>query len=242
MSVAVIIPARLAATRLPDKPLADIIGKPMIQHVYERATQALSVTRVLVATPDEIILQAVQRFGGNAVITSSAHRSGTDRIAEAAHALPGEFDIIVNVQGDEPLLDPATIDLAVEALLSSDAVMASAMCLLPEGRENDPNVVKVVTDKQGYALYFSRSPLPYRRDINAPYVPRQHVGLYVYRREFLSQFPRMEPTPLERLESLEQLRVLENGYRIRMIETSQVPESVDTPEDLERVRAFFAGS
>lgn len=242
MSVAVIIPARLAATRLPDKPLAEIAGRPMIQHVYERATQASSVERVLVATPDDAILEAVLGFGGGAVMTSADHRSGTDRVAEAAEYLdflPGDFDIIVNVQGDEPLVDPVTIDAAVNALRDSDAVMASVCCPLPPGREDDPNVVKVVTDRNGYALYFSRSPLPFRRDASAPYAPRQHVGLYVYRREFLRIFPSLEPTPLERAESLEQLRVLENGYRIRMAEIAHAPESVDTPEDLERVRALF---
>lgn len=239
MFVAVIIPARLAATRLPDKPLAEIAGKPMVQHVYERALGAASVTHVLVATPDDAIFSAVKGFGGNVVTTSAAHRSGTDRISEAARTLPAEFDIIVNAQGDEPLLDPATVDAAVYALCDSDAVMASVCCPLPDGRETDPNVVKVVLDIHGYALYFSRSPLPYRRDPNVPYAPRQHVGLYAYRRDFLEQFPTLPPTPLEKLESLEQLRVLENGKRIRMIETPNVPESVDTPEDLERVRALF---
>ncbi|MBC7808013.1 MAG: 3-deoxy-manno-octulosonate cytidylyltransferase [Akkermansiaceae bacterium] len=242
MSVAVIIPARLAATRLPDKPLAEIAGKPMIQHVYERAAQAITVEQVLVATPDNAIREAVIRFGGGAVMTSPEHRSGTDRVAEAAEyldSLPGDFDIIVNVQGDEPLVDPLTIDAAVNALRDSDAVMASVCCPLPPGREDDPNVVKVVTDRNGYALYFSRSPLPFRRDGSAPYAPRQHVGLYVYRREFLARFPAMAPTPLEQAESLEQLRVLENGYRIRMVEIAHAPESVDTPEDLERVRALF---
>ncbi|MBC8136682.1 MAG: 3-deoxy-manno-octulosonate cytidylyltransferase [Fibrella sp.] len=245
MSVAVIIPARLAATRLPDKPLATIAGKPMIQHVYERAACALVVERVLVATPDDAIREAVIRFGGNAIMTSPDHRSGTDRVAEAAghlDSLQGDYDIVVNVQGDEPLVDPATIDAAVTALRESDAVMASVCCPLPGGREEDPNVVKVVMDMNGYALYFSRSPLPFRRDASAPYAPRQHVGLYVYRREFLTRFPTMEPTSLERAESLEQLRVLENGYRIRMVEIAHAPESVDTPEDLERVRALFTNA
>ena len=245
MSVAVIIPARLAATRLPDKPLAIIAGKPMIQHVYERAAQASVVERVLVATQDVAILEAVVGFGGDVIMTSPDHRSGTDRVAEAARSLtmqPGDFDIIVNVQGDEPLVDPATIDAAVQALRNSDAVMASVCCPLPPGREDDPNVVKVVTDVNGYALYFSRSPLPFRRDMSAPYAPRQHVGLYVYRREFLTRFPTMAPTPLEQAESLEQLRVLENGYRIRMVEIAHAPESVDTPEDLERVRALFTNA
>lgn len=217
----------------------------MVQHVYERAEKASVVERVMVATPDDAILEAVIGFGGGAVMTSPDHRSGTDRVAEAAEYLdflPGDFDIIVNVQGDEPLVDPATIDAAVNALRNSDAVMASVCCPLPEGRENDPNVVKVVTDVNGYALYFSRSPLPFRRDASATYSPRQHVGLYVYRREFLRAFPKMPPTPLEQAESLEQLRVLENGHRIRMVDIPNAPESVDTPEDLERVRALFTNA
>jgi len=242
MSVAVIIPARLAATRLPDKPLAEIAGKPMIRHVAERAARAQSVSRVLIATPDAAIYDVVTAWGGEAVMTSDAHRSGTDRVAEAASYLPAEFDCIVNVQGDEPLIDPQMIDAAVTALREGgkgDAVMATVSCPLPAGRESDPNVVKVVCDKNGYALYFSRSPLPFRRDTNAPYRPRQHVGLYVYRRDFLARFPAMEPTPLEQAESLEQLRVLENGYRIRVVETPNAPESVDTPDDLARVRRLM---
>lgn len=238
-----ILPARLAATRLPDKPLADICGKPMIQHVYERAREAVTLAEVLVATPDREIARAVEGFGGKAVLTSPAHRTGTDRVAEAAASLPADISVIVNVQGDEPLLDPATIDAVAAPLLSDPSlVMASLMCPLPEGREADPNVVKVVCTRDGFALYFSRSPLPYRRSNEAPYAPRQHVGLYAYRRDFLALFPTLPPTPLEQAESLEQLRALEHGYRIRMVETVRVPESVDTPEDLERVRALVAAA
>jgi len=234
---AAILPARLAATRLPNKPLADIAGKPMIQHVYERAQQAQTLSGVLVATPDEEIIAAVKSFGGNAILTSASHRTGTDRVAEAAQGLPSDIAVIVNVQGDEPLLDPATIDAVAAPLLADPSiVMASLMCPLPEGREDDPNVVKVVCDQKGFALYFSRSPLPYRRVEGATYAPRQHVGLYAYRRDFLQRLTTLAPTPLEQNELLEQLRVLEHGYRIRMVETDRVPESVDTPEDLERVR------
>jgi 3-deoxy-manno-octulosonate cytidylyltransferase (CMP-KDO synthetase) len=240
-AAAAILPARLAATRLPDKPLADIGGKPMIRHVYERAQRASRLSRVLVATPDPAIFDAVRAFGGEAVMTSDAHRSGTDRVAEAAAALPAEFEVIVNVQGDEPLVDPATIDAVLEPFAADPSVvMASLMCPLPEGRESDPNVVKVVTTLDGFALYFSRSPLPFRRAADAPYAPRQHVGLYAYRRDFLARLTALPPTPLERAESLEQLRVLEHGYRIKMVETPRAPESVDTPEDLERARALFA--
>jgi len=240
-AAAAIIPARLAATRLPDKPLAMIAGKPMIQHVYERAASARSMAAVIIATPDAAIVEAVTAFGGKVALTSAAHRTGTDRVAEAAAQLPESVRVIVNVQGDEPLLDPATIDAVAAPLLADPEIaMASVMCPLPEGREADPNVVKVVCNRNGFALYFSRSPLPYRRSGDAPYAPRQHVGLYAYRRDFLETFPRLAPTPLEQAESLEQLRALEHGYRIRMVEIERVPESVDTPEDLERVRALFA--
>jgi 3-deoxy-manno-octulosonate cytidylyltransferase (CMP-KDO synthetase) len=254
-----IIPARLAATRLPNKPLLDIAGKTMIQRVYEQVRKATLLSDVLVATPDTAILDAVAAFGGKAVLTSPDHRTGTDRIAEAAASLPVEVTIIVNVQGDEPLIDPATIDALTAVLLphphpdlrsplplsesergkGGACDLASVMCPLPEGRENDPNVVKVVCDMLGNALYFSRAPIPYRRNPEATYAPMQHVGMYAYRRDLLMRFPTLPQTPLERLESLEQLRALENGHRIRMVQTTHVPESVDTPEDLERVRSLF---
>ncbi len=248
-SVAVIIPARLGATRLPNKPLADIGGKTMLQRVCERAQAAQTVGRVLVATPDTTIFNAVQAWGGEAVMTSPDCRTGTDRVAEAAHGLPHEFQIIVNVQGDEPLIEPATIDAVANALQESEsgdvaemAEMASMMCPVPPGRESDPNVVKVVCDTRGFALYFSRAALPFRRDTNAAQsvTTFQHVGLYAYRRDFLPVFTALAPTPLEQAESLEQLRALENGYRIRMALTERAPESVDTPDDLERVRALIA--
>jgi 3-deoxy-manno-octulosonate cytidylyltransferase (CMP-KDO synthetase) len=229
-----IIPARLAATRLPSKPLLDIAGKPMIQWVYERASEAGSLDEVVVATPDEEIRRCVESFGGKAVMTSPAHRSGTDRIAEAAEEI--EADIIVNIQGDEPLLDPAAIDPLVGMMRDyPDIPMGSLMCPLAEQEEDDPAVVKVVTDREGFALYFSRARIPYPRDPEAA-SPKKHVGIYAYRRDFLLEFAEMAPTPLERSESLEQLRALENGCRIRMVETSFSPVSVDTPEDLERVR------
>jgi len=235
-----IIPARLAATRLPNKPLADLAGKTMIQRVYERVTQARTLTDVLVATPDPEIMAAVEAFGGRAVLTSPDHRTGTDRVAEAARALPDDVAVIVNIQGDEPLLDPATIDAVAAPLLADNSlVMSSLMCPLPEGRESDPNVVKVVCDHRDFALYFSRSPLPYRRNADARYGPRQHVGLYAYRRGFLMRLTTLPPTPLEQVESLEQLRVLEHGFRIRLVWTDRAPESVDTPEDLARVRSLL---
>jgi len=230
-----IIPARLAATRLPNKPLLDIAGKPMIQWVYEHAREATLLEDVLVATPDEEIFEAVESFGGKAIMTSSAHRSGTDRLAEAVQyeGCP-DADVIVNIQGDEPLLDPVAIDLLAEVILGDRSIpMASLMCPLPEDEENDPSVVKVVTDLRGFALYFSRARIPYPRH----YAPAwKHIGLYAYTRALLLEFPALAPTPLEQAESLEQLRALENGYRIRMVETDFTPTSVDTPEDLEKVR------
>jgi 3-deoxy-manno-octulosonate cytidylyltransferase (CMP-KDO synthetase) len=239
MSVVVLIPARLAATRLPDKPLLDLAGKTMIQRVYEQALRAGRVDAVAVATPDEAIVAAVAAFGGTALRTSAAHRTGTDRLAEAVLQLP-DAEIIVNVQGDEPLIDPATIDAVAAPLLDDpDCQMASLCCPLPEGRAGDPNVVKVVCDPAGDALYFSRAPIPYFRSVPSDVVLLQHVGLYAYRRGFLLRFPTLAPTPLERAESLEQLRALENGIRIRMVRTERAPESVDTPEDLERVRALL---
>ncbi len=238
--MAVLIPARLAATRLPDKPLADLGGKPMIQRVYEQALKAERVSEVIVATPDAAIREAVEAFGGNVIMTSDTHPTGTDRLAEAARSLSEGIEIIVNVQGDEPLIDPATIDAVADPLLSDPAVvMVSAMCPLPEEAWSDPARVKVVCDQNGNALYFSRHPIPFRRSADAPVKPRLHLGLYAYRRSFLLTFAALAPTPLERTESLEQLRVLEHGYRIRMVETADAPLAIDTPEDLARVRLLF---
>ncbi|MBB6053592.1 3-deoxy-manno-octulosonate cytidylyltransferase [Armatimonas rosea] len=242
MKAVALIPARLAATRLPDKPLALIAGKPMIQHVWERARSASKIDEVFIATPDQAIADAVRAFGGSVLMTRADHQTGTDRLAEAAQQLAPDVKVIVNVQGDEPLIDPEIIDAAAEPLLADDGLtMSSLCCPLPTGREDDPNVVKVVLTQAGYALYFSRSPLPYRRNADAPgYQPLQHIGLYAYRRDFLETFPTLPRTPLEQIESLEQLRALEHGYRIKMVFTDRVPESVDTPDDLERVRALFA--
>lgn len=240
MTAVAIIPARLAATRLPDKPLAVIAGKTMVEWVYARASAARRIDQVWVATPDAAIVEAVRAFGGNVVLTRPDHQTGTDRIAEAAAGLPDTVRVVVNVQGDEPRIAPETIDAVAEPLLADPSLaMSTVCCPLPQGREDDPNVVKVVGDRSGNALYFSRSPLPYRRSADAPYAPLQHVGLYGYRRDFLLAFPTLERTPLERVESLEQLRVLEHGHRIRLVAIDHAPESVDTPEDLQRVRALF---
>jgi len=234
------IPARLAATRLPNKPLLDIAGKPMIQWVYERACGCRLLDNVYVATPDVEIVESVERFGGKAILTSHTHKSGTDRLCEAARKLGG--DIIVNIQGDEPLLDSQAIDeLAAVMLDHSDIQMASLMCEMSNADElDDPSVVKVVTDRYGDALYFSRSRIPFPRDA-ASAVAFKHVGIYAYRKQFLLKIAGFDQTPLEKAESLEQLRALEHGYRIRMVKTQFTPTSVDTPEDLARVRRILGG-
>ncbi len=236
MISAALIPARMGSTRFPGKPLVDLAGKPIIQWVYERASQAVSVSRVVVATCDAEIADAVTGFGGEVVMTSDKHRSGTDRIAEAARDI--KADVIVNVQGDEPLIDPCSIDRAVEPLLHDESIVMSSL-MVPIDREaaKDPNLVKVVVNVKGFALYFSRSPIPYER--NPVQLILGHVGLYAYRRDFLMKFASLEPTPLEKAESLEQLRALEHGFKIKMLEVADRPLGVDTPEDLERVRRIL---
>lgn len=249
MSVTVVIPARYASTRFPGKPLADLCGKPMIQWVYERSALCESIDRVIVATDDERIARTVESFGGDVAMTRSDHPTGTDRLAEVACGLKDE--IIVNVQGDEPLIDPVMIESAVAPLLADDSIpmgtLKTPLTSIEEFR--NPNVVKVVTDQQGFALYFSRAPIPYPRDFNRELEQRwqelataKHVGLYAYRREFLLQYPQLQATPLESQESLEQLRALEHGYRIRVAETNLVGQGVDTPEDLERVKAIITAA
>lgn len=231
-----IIPARYGSTRLPGKPLRDICGEPMIQHVYKRAAEAEVFNRVLVATDDERIKKRVEDFGGEAVMTSPEHKTGTDRLAEAAQRI--EADIIVNIQGDEPLISPAMIGELVHPLLAdSNLVMSTLKKEIKNKAEvNNPDLVKVVTDKEGYALYFSRLPIPYLRNQETGSKFYKHIGLYAYRKEFLLEFAQLAATPLEEAESLEQLRALENGYRIKVVETEHAPIGVDTEEDLEKVR------
>jgi 3-deoxy-manno-octulosonate cytidylyltransferase (CMP-KDO synthetase) len=240
--VVAMIPARFESTRLPGKPLALIQGKPMIQHVYERTRAVDLVHRVLVATDDARIAAAVRDFGGDVVMTSPDHQSGTDRIAEAARDL--DADVVVNVQGDLPFLESDMVRATV-ALMRSDPglPMATVKAPIREAQEmGNPNVVKVVTDRDGYALYFSRSPLPYWREVaNDGVLGYKHIGLYAYRRDFLLRFARLAPTPLERAEKLEQLRALEWGFRIKVAETTDAGIEVDTPQDLERARALAAG-
>ncbi|MCY3846121.1 MAG: 3-deoxy-manno-octulosonate cytidylyltransferase [Acidobacteria bacterium] len=235
-----IIPARYGSTRLPGKVLADIGGRPMVEHVYRRAAAATGIGRVLVATDDSRVAQAVSAFGGDVRMTRSDHPSGLDRLAEVADLLTSE--IVVNVQGDEPLVDPSLIDAVVEALAAPSVDIATPRCPITTADElGDPNAVKVVTDRAGDALYFSRGPIPHRRDGGgAGVLGFRHVGLYAYRRSCLLDLARLDPTPLERSEQLEQLRALESGFRIRMVETPSAPAGVDTPADLNRVRQLFA--
>jgi 3-deoxy-manno-octulosonate cytidylyltransferase (CMP-KDO synthetase) len=239
MRVLGIIPARYASTRLPGKPLVDILGKPMIQHVYEHASRAKALDDLIVATDDERILTAVQAFGGKARLTSREHNTGTDRAAEVASGL--EVGVVVNIQGDEPFVEPGMIDEIVQPLLDDPKLpMCTSMHEVSDPRDfANPNVVKVVADLSGNALYFSRSLIPYPRRSEGHRV-FEHIGLYAYRKEFLMKYTRLPQTPLEKLESLEQLRALEHGYRIRVVETRQnyIPLSVDTPEDLEKARAL----
>lgn len=239
-TVLAVIPARFASTRFPGKIIAPLAGKPLVVHTYEQTRKAALVSDVLIATDDERVLEAVRPHGASVVMTRADHPSGTDRIAEvAAHS---DADMIVNVQGDEPLIDPGTIDAAIRPLLDDPELpMATVRHLITDPDAiNDPNVVKVVCDGRGRALYFSRHAIPYIRDdqdrASPPPCYWQHVGLYVYRRRFLLEYARMPQTPLEQLEKLEQLRVLERGFPIAVVETEHLSIGVDTPEDLERVR------
>ncbi len=212
----------------------------MVEHVYRRAASARNIDAVIVATDDERIADAVRHFGGDVQMTSANHPTGTDRLAEVAATL--DCDLVVNVQGDEPLIEPESIDAAIEPFRADSGLLMSTICIRLSNAEDaeDPNVVKVVTGRDGFALYFSRSPVPYRRgpqDEGAG--PYKHIGLYVYRREFLRQVAQLAPAPLERSESLEQLRVLEHGFSIKVIETKHDSIGVDTPDDLERVRRLL---
>jgi 3-deoxy-manno-octulosonate cytidylyltransferase (CMP-KDO synthetase) len=239
-----IIPARYAATRFPGKPQIAQAGKTMIERVWERARRASKISGVIIATDDARIVQAVSAFGGVAVMTRLDHRSGTERVAEvAAASARKDEDIFVNVQGDEPLIEPDAIDAAVEAIESDESVSIATL-MVPIARPADimdPNVVKVVLDFDGNALYFSRAPIPWVRDRNAPVHARhmKHLGLYAFRRAALLDFPTLPLGDLERIEQLEQLRWMENGYKIRVAETVHDSVSVDVPEDAARVEQLL---
>lgn len=241
-----VVPARFASTRFPGKIIVPLAGKPLVLHAYERAQRAILVDETLIAADDPAIADAVAPYGARLVMTRPDHPSGTDRIAEVAESHTAE--IIVNVQGDEALIDPATVDAAVQALLDHpEAVMSTARHRITDPELiADPNAVKVVCDAEGRALYFSRSPIPHIRDAADRHAAAtcywQHVGLYVYRRDFLLRYAKMPQTPLEKLEKLEQLRVLENGFGIVVVDTEYRGVGVDTPADLERVRAILEKS
>jgi 3-deoxy-manno-octulosonate cytidylyltransferase (CMP-KDO synthetase) len=241
MKIIGILPARYASTRLPGKSLKDICGKPMIQYVYEAAQKSRLLYQVLVATDDQRILDAVEKFGGQACMTSIHHKNGTDRIAEVAHTV--EADIVVNIQGDEPLLDPRQIDEVIQPMLDDPNLKACTLCRPIQSEEDlkNPNVVKAVFDLTGNALYFSRSIIPYPR-VTQNHRAYEHIGIYVYTKDFLMQYVQMPQTPLEISESLEQLRILENGVRLKVVVTQfeYTGLSVDTPEDLEAVRKIIS--
>jgi len=237
-----IIPARWASTRFPGKPLHLIAGKPLVQHVWERCKACKSLDSIVIATDDSRILDAAKSFGADAVMTSANHPTGTDRIAEAATAFP-EASYLINIQGDEPLIDPELIDQLADALISDSGVsMATAANPLPLDDDtlmNDPNVVKVVMAHNGDALYFSRSPLPYRRSASPELQLYRHKGIYAYRRDFLEQFVTWKPSPLELAESLEQLRALENNARIKVLITDDESPGVDTLEQAQHIESLL---
>ena len=239
MNVICIIPARYASTRLPGKPLKLIAGRPMIQWVYEQAKKAVKPAEVIVATDDARVYDAVLAFGGKACMTREDHPNGTSRLTEVAEKYP-EADVIVNVQGDEPMIPPEVIDRLAEAFEKEPGLqMATMKARMQESEYGDPSAVKVVTDKNGYALFFSRSLLPYPRNQSDLFKVYKHVGIYAYTRTFLMQYAAMAPTPLEQVESLEQLRVLENGYKIKVLESDFQGVGVDTQADLDAVNKLL---
>ena len=241
MKIVAIIPARYDSVRFPGKALADLCGKPMIQHVYERARQVVLFQQVIVATDDVRIQHAVLNFGGAVCMTSAHHQTGTDRLAEVVQDLDAE--IVVNVQGDEPLIQPAMIEQALQPLLEDAEVAIGTLKHKIEAPDDlfNPNVVKVVTDPHDRAIYFSRSPIPHIKGKDMwnegfqDFTFYRHIGLYAYRREFLLKFIGLPHTPLETVEGLEQLRALEHGYIIKVVETSYESIGVDTPADLKKV-------
>jgi 3-deoxy-manno-octulosonate cytidylyltransferase (CMP-KDO synthetase) len=244
MSVVAIIPARYGSTRLPGKPLAMIGDKPMIQHVYENAAEARALDRVIVATDDRRVEKAVRGFGGEVVMTSKRHKSGSDRLAEVARQL--EADWLVNVQGDLPFIKSETIARAVRPLRSDRSIPMGTVCspIYEEREWRDPNIVKVIRDAQGFAIYFSRATIPYPRNSVGSGKKKKiwglrHLGLYVYRREFLLKFAGLRPTVLEQIESLEQLRALYYGYRIMVADVEERSVEVDTPADLKRAQSYY---
>ena len=247
MTFHIIIPARFESTRLPGKPLLDIAGKPMIQHVYERGMEA-GAASVTVATDNLRVEEVVRDFGGNACLTNDRHVSGTDRVAEAAQIIGlSDSDLVVNLQGDEPLMPASLISSVAESLNNDKVADVATACVLIDDtvQVNDPHVVKVVVDRFGHALYFSRAGIPFFRDaasddVEVPHQVFRHIGLYAYRCGYLAEYTQLEHCNLEHIEALEQLRVLWHGGKIIVIEASEEPGyGVDTPEDLQRVRGLL---
>jgi 3-deoxy-manno-octulosonate cytidylyltransferase (CMP-KDO synthetase) len=243
--VIAVIPARYGSVRFPGKPLVLIAGKPMIQHVYERVRQAKLITRIVVATDDERIREAVIAFGGEATMTRREHRCGTERVAEiAAHLSADAPTIYLNVQGDEPLIDPLALDALAAAVVDDPAIQTATLCSLIQRRQEilDPNIAKVVQNFDGDALYFSRAPIPWVRDAQPEIevTHMKHIGVYAFRRDALLEYAALPPGILERIEQLEQLRWLENGFSMRVVECAYDPISVDVPADVAKVEARLA--
>jgi 3-deoxy-manno-octulosonate cytidylyltransferase (CMP-KDO synthetase) len=249
-NVIAVIPARYASVRFPGKPLAMITGQPMIQRVYDRVRQARSITRVIVATDDERIRAAVAGFGGEAMITRSEHRCGTERVAEIAAHLPAGNSatgaIYLNVQGDEPLIDPVALDMLASAVADDGSIQTATLCSPITRRDEiiDSNIVKLVADFEGDALYFSRAPIPWVRDAHpdVEVTHKKHIGVYAFRAVALLEYASLPPGDLERIEQLEQLRWLENGFRMRVVEYEYDPISVDVPADIAKVEARLAAA
>jgi 3-deoxy-manno-octulosonate cytidylyltransferase (CMP-KDO synthetase) len=241
LNIVAVIPARYASSRLPGKPLADLDGRPMIEHVYRRVAASKILSDVIVATDDLRIATRVNEFGGKVRLTKPTHETGTDRLAEVAASLA--CDVVVNVQGDEPLIDPRALDELVAPFVDDRSVQMTTLFrrIHDPAELTNPNVTKVVLDRAGFALYFSRAPIPHLRDPRGGWPPLyRHIGLYAYRRSALLVLAALEPTPLERAEALEQLRALEHGIRIKAVETRHESFEVNTPEDLDQVRRLLA--
>lgn len=240
MKIVGVIPARMGSSRFPGKPLASILGRPMIEHVYHRTALCQSLDSIYVATCDREIAEAAEKFGARAIMTSAAHQRASDRVAEVAQQI--EADILVMVQGDEPMILPEMIELALEPLLHDSTVLCVNLAapIRSEEEFNDPNTIKVVMARNGDALYFSREPIPTRQRLPFGQVPAyKQVCIIPFRRDFLFLYTALEPTPLEQAESIDMLRALEHGYPIRMVKSDFVTQSVDTPEDLARVEALM---
>ncbi|KAJ8764685.1 hypothetical protein K2173_007773 [Erythroxylum novogranatense] len=237
-----IIPARFASSRFPGKPLVNILGKPMIQRTWERAKLATSLDHIVVATDDEKIADCCRGFGADVIMTSESCQNGTERCNEALQKLRKKYDVVVNIQGDEPLLDPEIIDGIVKALQATpDAVFSTAVTSLKPEDAYDPNRVKCVVDNRGYALYFSRGLIPYNKlgEVNPQFPYLLHLGIQSYDSKFLKIYPELSPTPLQLEEDLEQLKVLENGYKMKVIKVNHEAHGVDAPEDVEKIETLM---